>query len=371
MQVMKVHCDRKSVLEVEFLGEEGTGLGPTLEFYALVAAELQRRDLGMWICDDEAVNLENPIDLGEGVKPPGYYIRRPAGLFPAPLPQNTEICEKAVRHFWFLGVFLAKVLQDNRLVDLPLSQSFLKLMCHGEIQNTVNERIGFAGMKRISEEDMMTSSLISEESEKELELDPPKVIIEDKKPWYNGILSREDLYDIDPIRATFLKQIQELVKQKQRIMQDHSLSAEAKAHQIQNLCINHASGPVLLEDLALTFAYSPSSSVYGISAVDLVPNGADIEVNMENVEEYSELTTSFCLEKGIARQLEAFYKGFSMVFPLEKLAAFSPDEMRIMLCGDQNPQWTREDLLNYTDPKLGYTKDRWVCVLKWFCKNDI
>lgn len=39
-------------LQVEFLGEEGTGLGPTLEFYALVAAEFQRTDLGAWLCDD-------------------------------------------------------------------------------------------------------------------------------------------------------------------------------------------------------------------------------------------------------------------------------------------------------------------------------
>ena len=35
-QVMKVHVDRKAILEVEFTDEEGTGLGPTLEFYALV-----------------------------------------------------------------------------------------------------------------------------------------------------------------------------------------------------------------------------------------------------------------------------------------------------------------------------------------------
>ena len=42
MQVMKVHADRKAILEVEFKDEEGTGLGPTLEFFALVAAELQR-----------------------------------------------------------------------------------------------------------------------------------------------------------------------------------------------------------------------------------------------------------------------------------------------------------------------------------------
>lgn len=359
MQVMKIHCDRKSILEVEFQGEEGTGLGPTLEFYALVAAELQRRDLGLWICDDDNVTLQEDIDLGEGIKPPGYYVRRISGLFPAPLPQNSEACDQATKYFWFLGVFLAKVLQDNRLVDLPLSKSFLKLMCHGEIQNTVNERIGFSGLKRIIEDDIMTSSLISEESEKELEFDPPKVSAEDRKPWYQNILNQEDLYDIDPIRATFLKQIQELVKQKQKIMQDHNLSAESKAHQIQNLCLNHSSGPVLLEDLALTFTYSPSSNIFGFSSVELVHNGADIEVNIENVEEYSELTTHFCLDKGIAKQLEAFYNGFSMVFPMEKLAAFSPEEMRIMLCGDQNPQWTRDDLLNYTEPKLGYNKDRY------------
>ena len=43
MQVMKIHADRKAILEVEFTGEEGTGLGPTLEFFALVAAELQSK----------------------------------------------------------------------------------------------------------------------------------------------------------------------------------------------------------------------------------------------------------------------------------------------------------------------------------------
>jgi E3 ubiquitin-protein ligase HECTD1 len=52
VQVMNFHSNRKSVLEIEFQSEDGTGLGPTLEFYALVAAELQRKDLCMWLCDD-------------------------------------------------------------------------------------------------------------------------------------------------------------------------------------------------------------------------------------------------------------------------------------------------------------------------------
>lgn len=358
IQVMKVHSEKKSILEVEFVGEEGTGLGPTLEFYALVAAELQIRDLCMWICDDELNTEAEYVDLGEGMKPPGYYVRRISGLFPAPLPQNAEICDKAVKYFWFLGVFLAKVLQDNRLVDLPLSKSFLKLMCHGEIQNTVNERIGFVSVRKTTDDDIMTSSYISEESEKELELDPPKMFIEDRKPWYSNILNEDDLYNIDPVRATFLKQIKELIKQKHKIMQDHTLSPEVKAHQIQNLSLHHSSGPVSLGDLALTFTYSPSSEVYGFESVNLVPNGTDIEVTIENVEEYAELTSAFCLELGLARQLDAFYKGFSQVFPMEKLAAFSPDEVAVMLCGIQNPEWTREDLLNFTEPKLGYTKER-------------
>ena len=41
---------------MEFEDEEGTGLGPSLEFYALVAAELQRKSLGMWICEDAIVD---------------------------------------------------------------------------------------------------------------------------------------------------------------------------------------------------------------------------------------------------------------------------------------------------------------------------
>ena len=50
--------------------------------------------------------------------------------------------------------------------------------------------------------------------------------------------------------------------------------------------------------------------------------------------------------------------GFNLVFPLEKLHVFSPMEVGSILCGDQAPSWTREDILNYTDPKLGYTRER-------------
>ncbi|CAL7934253.1 unnamed protein product [Xylocopa violacea] len=348
-QVMKVHASRKSILEVEFVGEEGTGLGPTLEFFALVAAELQRKDLGLWLCDDdESSDTEQSRVSGDQVRPPGYYVTRPSGLFPAPLPQDSPICDRAIRYFWFLGVFLAKVLQDNRLVDLPLSRPFLKLMCHGDITNNVNEKIGLNGVTQESMSSSMSSSFISEEGEADTtySLEPPS--------WYAGLLDIDDLVLVDPVRGEFLKEIQTAVAKRDRTLSDGRNSGEEET----TINITHPSGmSVPIEDLALTMTYSPSSKVFGYDQVELVESGAEISVVMENAKEYAETTISYCLDRGIARQLESFKSGFSKVFPMEKLHAFSPEEVRAMLCGEQNPQWTREDLLNYTEPKLGYTRE--------------
>ena len=38
----------RSLLKIQYEGEVGTGLGPTLEFYSLVSKELQRADLQLW-----------------------------------------------------------------------------------------------------------------------------------------------------------------------------------------------------------------------------------------------------------------------------------------------------------------------------------
>lgn len=135
------------------------------------------------------------------------------------------------------------------------------------------------------------------------------------------------------------------------------LSSEEKLQQISELKLNTKTGCVALEDLALTFTYLPSSKNYSYVSADLIPNGSNIDVTINNVEEYCNLTITFCLQEGIAKQLAAFHRGFCEVFSLSKLAAFTPDEIRKMLCGEQNPEWTREDIMTYTEPKLGYTKE--------------
>uniref|UniRef100_A0A3Q2VR56 E3 ubiquitin-protein ligase n=1 Tax=Haplochromis burtoni TaxID=8153 RepID=A0A3Q2VR56_HAPBU len=227
--VMHIHADQKSVLE--FQGEEGTGLGPTLEFYALVMSLL----------------CLSQVDLGGGLKPPGYYVQRSCGLFPAPFPQDSEELERITKLFYFLGIFLAKCIQDNRLVDLPISQPFFKLLCMGDIKSNMSKLL---------------------------------------------YQSRSSPQGNDPERP-------------------------------------HLQPFLLLSEM----------------------------VSMENAEEYVELMFDFCMHTGIQKQMEAFREGFNRVFPMEKLSSFSHKEVQMILCGNQSPSWTADDIINYTEPKLGYTRD--------------
>ncbi|XP_078134070.1 E3 ubiquitin-protein ligase HECTD1 isoform X1 [Sander vitreus] len=381
--VMQLHADRKSVLEVEFQGEEGTGLGPTLEFYALVAAEFQRTSLGIWLCDDDFPDDESrQVDLGGGLKPPGFYVQRSCGLFPAPFPQDSEELDRISKLFHFLGVFLAKCIQDNRLVDLPVSQPFFKLLCMGDIKSNMSKLLytgrgsphGPDGDRPYLQPFLLLSELQSEasteesqetysvgsfdeDSKSEFIMDPPKP----KPPaWYHGILTADDFQLVNPHRASFLKEVKDLSVKRRQILSSKSLSEDEKNTRLQDLMLRNPLGsgpPLSIDDLGLNFQFCPSSKVHGFSAVDLKPNGDDEMVTMENAEEYVELMFDFCMHTGIQKQMEAFREGFNRVFPMEKLSSFSHKEVQMILCGNQSPSWTADDIINYTEPKLGYTRD--------------
>ena len=54
------------------------------------------------------------------------FVTAPQGLFPAPLPPHLLADSKVLSHFKLLGRAMAKALQDNRLLDLPLSYVFYR-----------------------------------------------------------------------------------------------------------------------------------------------------------------------------------------------------------------------------------------------------
>lgn len=302
--VMMTHASSKAVLEVEFAGEEGTGLGPTLEFYAFVAAELQRADLGMWLSDteqDTAAALDDTAPYHLGLideKPPGYYVTRAGGLFPAPLPQDAAVCDKVCQYFWLLGVFLAKVLQDGRLVDLPLSEPFLRIMCGEELKN-------------------------------------------------------ESLEEIDPIRYRFLQRILSAADKHESIMRDTKLEESERAQLASEITVDGAT----FEQLSLTMTHVAAHADRSVSIQPLCDNGEHIEVTSENARAYAEASARWMLRSGVRRQTDSFRRGFAKVFPPRRLRAFSAAELRLLLCGERGPVWTRDHLLQYTEPKLGYTRD--------------
>ncbi|KAH7444617.1 hypothetical protein KP509_02G085400 [Ceratopteris richardii] len=121
-KVMDLFSKDKGVLEVEYFGEVGTGLGPTLEFYTLLSRDLQKVSLGMWR-NSPAVDHTN-----DGIQDGNDLASSPFGLFPQPLPQSSPNYGTVLKHFRLLGQVVGKALQDGRLLDLPLSKLFYKLI---------------------------------------------------------------------------------------------------------------------------------------------------------------------------------------------------------------------------------------------------
>lgn len=158
------------MLEIQYENEVGTGLGPTLEFYALVSTELQKSELGLWNDSDSYKNQQvmaevvkvtleelrssnnnsdnntvlnnNQINMlieqhqsvtetrildsttaitttqGSASSDVIQYVNAPHGLFPTPLSKTAKTSQisRLKFKFKFLGKFMAKAVMDSRMV---------------------------------------------------------------------------------------------------------------------------------------------------------------------------------------------------------------------------------------------------------------
>ena len=97
------------MLEIEYKDEVGHGLGPTLEFYTLIAqALLKEKDGCLW-----------RKDVKDNC------------LFPAPIDFRKLSPEEAKRIgdlFRMAGTFVAKSIVDDRLIELPISPLMWKIL---------------------------------------------------------------------------------------------------------------------------------------------------------------------------------------------------------------------------------------------------
>jgi E3 ubiquitin-protein ligase TRIP12 len=107
---------------------------------------------------------------------------------------------------------------------------------------------------------------------------------------------------------------------------------------------------VNVEDLALDFTIpgydielrvSRSQSSKSFTDFHQKPDGRNIPVTSENVNEYIAEVLDAILGKGAVIQAKAFREGFSKVFPIADLRAFSADEL-VMLFGNSEEDWSTE-----------------------------
>ncbi|KAK9164539.1 hypothetical protein Syun_005441 [Stephania yunnanensis] len=304
-KVMEMYSSQKAVLEVEYFGEVGTGLGPTLEFYTLLSHDLQKVGLGLWrssssssekdAMEIDADESENRSENNANIKKLGTIdtgdsdiVQSPLGLFPRPYPPNADVNDgsrlsKAIEYFRLLGRVVAKALQDGRLLDLPMSTAFYKLVLGQEL----------------------------------------------------------DLHDILSFDVEFGKILQEfqVIVSRKRYLEAVGYS-EHKV--IADLCLRGTA----IEDLCLDF------TLPGYPDYVLKPGDENVDIN--NLELYISLVVDATVKTGIMRQVEAFRAGFNQVFDISSLQIFSPDELDYLLCG-RRELWEADTLVDHIKFDHGYT----------------
>ncbi|XP_061342076.1 E3 ubiquitin-protein ligase UPL3 [Gastrolobium bilobum] len=294
-KVMEMYSSQKAVLEVEYFGEVGTGLGPTLEFYTLLSHDLQKVVLQMWRSgSSENYRMEIDEDEKKTKSSEGFFagdgelVQTPLGLFPRPWPANADASEgsqffKVIEYFRLVGRVVAKALQDGRLLDLPLSVAFYKLVLGQE-------------------------------------------------------LDLHDILFIDAELGKTLEELNALVCRKHYIESIGSGCTDSIAN------LHFRGAPI--EDLFLDF------TLPGYPEYILKPGDEIVDIN--NLEEYVSMVVDATVKTGITRQMDAFRAGFNQVFDISSLQIFSPQELDYLLCG-RRELWKAETLADHIKFDHGYT----------------
>ena len=96
----------RSFLEFQFENEVGTGLGPTLEFYALIGQAI-KEEPNMWKETTDNTLYPNPLNLKK---------------------KSAKQKRQIEKFFELVGTIVARSIMDERLIDLPISPVFWKLV---------------------------------------------------------------------------------------------------------------------------------------------------------------------------------------------------------------------------------------------------
>ncbi|OHW98582.1 E3 ubiquitin-protein ligase trip12 [Colletotrichum incanum] len=227
------------------------------------------------------------------------YISGASGLFPRPLSDDEAGApngERILQLFKTLGKFVARSMIDSRIIDLNFNPTFFRI---GDGSSAPGVKPSLGAVKVV-----------------------------------------------DPGLARSLKTIKKFAVAKKEIDEDPSRTPAQKVADTEDIAIDG----VKLDDLCLDF------TLPGYPEIELIPNGGQIRVTIDNVDSYLERVVDMTLGTGVRRQVDAFRTGFSQVFPYSALSAFTPDEL-VTLFGRVEEDWSLETLMDSIKADHGYNMD--------------
>ncbi|KAI9187779.1 hypothetical protein H9P43_002170 [Blastocladiella emersonii ATCC 22665] len=147
-KVLDLFAHEFSMLEIEYRGEVGTGLGPTLEYYALVVDAVSKVQ-GLWsqgaapfllprggvVTADDVAALEGSEDKKPAVPAGGGAAAESGGSGSSMSATSTSKLNvggafSSAQVLRLLGQLMAKAVLDDRVVDIPVHPRLLALVFH-------------------------------------------------------------------------------------------------------------------------------------------------------------------------------------------------------------------------------------------------
>ncbi|KAL4885625.1 hypothetical protein BJY04DRAFT_180094 [Aspergillus karnatakaensis] len=226
----------------------------------------------------------------------GEFAFGARGLFPAPMSEeqiSSEAGKKQLQLFKTLGKFVARSMLDSRIIDISFNPAFFR------IADTSSAIAPALGTVRAVDHDLAKSLLL-------------------------------------------LKQFANL----KNVVASRSTPKNKKTQALNEVEVDG----VQVEDLGLDF------TLPGYPAIELIKNGSNIPVTMDNVDLYVDRVVDMTLGSGVQAQVEAFRAGFSQVFPYSALQAFTPSEL-VMLFGKAEEDWSIETLMDSIKADHGFNMD--------------
>ena len=221
--------------------------------------------------------IGDPVEDCSGV----VYVNSACGLFPKP---KISLDKESVLQWKAIGRIIARCILDGGQMDINFSKAFYKRLLN--------------------------------------------------VPSYDEETVLSQIKYIVPHVHTIASKLFDVLKTKQNIEKDETLSVEERRQALSSITLDGSS----LEDLDINF------TVPGFPEIEMKEGGNDILLTIENVEEYLKLLVWWLMYKGPQKCFEAMTDGFQSTISDNYFHFVCVDELKDLFCDTEEENWTLEYL---------------------------